>query len=126
MDDNTQISFGDNVRIISTPVTQAAGLAGLLGNVHGVTTPSVTGVDIIGQTVEDVAFNVSFEDRQEEFWFAADLLEFVDHAPGAEIRLTGISTKWVRAESGEWEEFDLETQQTNLLQRIIGQFRKRG
>ncbi len=74
MTDKTQISFGDNVRILSTPDTEATGLAGLVGNVHGVTTPSVIGIDVIGQITEDIAFNVFFEDRQEGFWFAPGLL----------------------------------------------------
>lgn len=35
------ISFGDNVRVVSTPLTVTVGLAGL---VYGETTLSVTGV----------------------------------------------------------------------------------
>jgi hypothetical protein len=37
--------FGDNVRIVDCPETQAKGIAGLVGSVFGETTPSVTGVN---------------------------------------------------------------------------------
>jgi hypothetical protein len=42
-----QISFGDNVRVRATPETTARGLAGAAGQVQGVTTPSVTNVDVV-------------------------------------------------------------------------------
>jgi hypothetical protein len=94
--------FGDNVRVRSTPLTQSAGYGGLAGVVHGFTTPSVTGVTVIGELVDDFALNVYFADRNEDAWFAPELLEFVDHAPGTEIRLEGVPKTWVRAASGEW------------------------
>ena len=52
------ISFGDHVRVRSTPLTEERGLAGLDGNVHGETTPSVTGVEVIGELKSDYAINV--------------------------------------------------------------------
>lgn len=99
-----QISFGDNVRIRSTALTRERGLAGLLGNVHGETIPSVTGVEVIGETGEDYAVHVHFEERDEGFWFAPELVGFVDHAAGTEISLEGVAKKWVRSETGEWVE----------------------
>lgn len=99
-----RISFGDNVRIRDTPATQAAGVAGLTGPVHGETTPSVTGVEVIGEPDGDYAIAVHFEERGEALWFAPDLLEFVDHGAGAEITIKGVDRKWTRTESGEWEE----------------------
>jgi hypothetical protein len=93
--------FGDNVRIVSTPATDALGLSGKLGVVHGFTTPSATGVEVIGHN-EDYALNVYFEDRAEGFWFADDLVEFVDHAPGTEFTVG--SVKLIRREDGEWVE----------------------
>lgn len=99
-------TFGDNVRIRHSPETESIGLAGLVGNVHGQTTPSVTGVEVIGELSSDYAINVFFDDRDESFWFAPALVEFVDHAPGTEITVDGVPKKWVRAETGEWiEEF---------------------
>ena len=41
---DAQPGFGDNVRIRVTPETEAAGVAGLRGQVYGETTPSVTEV----------------------------------------------------------------------------------
>ena len=94
------------MRVRSTPLTQQLGVAGLVGNVFGQTTPSVTGVDVIGESEGDFAINVFFETRTAGFWFTPELLEFVDHAPGAEIRLDGVSKKWIRSETGEWKELD--------------------
>ena len=119
MTDRHPIDMFDNVRILSTPETEAVGLAGLVGDVYGVTTPSVTGIaPIIGQMTEDLAYGVHFEERQETIWFAPHLLELVDHGPGGEIRIKGVPKRWVRTESGKWEEIDLEPERPSWLQRI--------
>lgn len=97
-------AFGDHVRIRSTPETQAAGLAGLMGTVYGVTTPSILGVEVIGTPADDLALSVYFEDSGEELWFAPDLLEVMDHAAGTEIRLDGVAKRWVRTSDGKWLE----------------------
>jgi len=97
-----RIEFGDNVRIGRSPITEAAGVAGLVGQVYGETTPSVTGVEVIGDTSADYAVNVFFKDRNEGFWFALDLLEFVDHGPGTTIEIGEPPKKWVRTAEGEW------------------------
>lgn len=104
MVDELQSSFGDNVCIRSTELTEQLGLAGMTGQVYGETTPSVTEVEVIGEVRKDYAVNVFFKDRGESYWFAPELIEFVDHAPGTEITLKGIPKKWVRAETGEWVE----------------------
>jgi hypothetical protein len=106
MNTESTISFGDNVRVRGTPLTHELGLAGLAGQVYGETTPSITGVDVIGETRDDYAINVFFEEQKESFWFVSELLEFIDHAPGTEIRLDGVPKKWVRTESGGWAESD--------------------
>jgi hypothetical protein len=98
------ITFGDRVRVRSTSETKAAGVAGLRGQVYGETTPSVTGVEIIGTSEHDCAINVRFADLNQEHWFAPHLLEFVDHGPGTEIRLDGVDKRWVRSAQGEWVE----------------------
>lgn len=100
-------SFGDNVRIRSTALTERLGLANLVGSVFGETTPSVTGIEVIGDSEGNHAIHVFFEDRRKGFWFAPELLEFVDHAPGAEIRLDGVPKKWTRSATGEWTEADV-------------------
>ena len=107
MDRNAPISFGDTVRVRSVPLTEELGLAHLVGKVFGFTTPSVTGVEVIGSIEGDSAVNVFFDARKVGFWFAPNLLEFVDHGQGAEIRLRGVPKKWVRASTGEWVESDL-------------------
>ena len=98
------LSFGDNVRVRVTPETEAAGVAGLAGSVFGVTTPSITGVQVIGRVESDVAINVFLEEKGEGLWFAEDLLEFVDMGVGWAIRLKGVPKQWVRQPSGEWAE----------------------
>ena|SRR5688572_23009022 len=95
-------SFGDNVRIRSTPLTESLGLAGLSGSVYGETTPSVTGVDVIGEVTNDFAINVMLDARQEQLWFAPQLVEYVDHGPESEARIG--DRHLVRDASGEWHE----------------------
>lgn len=97
-------SFGDNVRIRVAAETEAAGVAGLVGQVYGETTPSLVAVEVIGQPAEDIALNVFLSERNESFWFAPELVEFIDHSPGTEITLDGIPKKWIREASGEWRE----------------------
>ena len=105
-------SFGDNVRILPSVETESMGVAGLVGQVYGQTTPSQTGVEVIGEMTSDYAINVYFKDRDESFWFAPSLVEFVDHAPGTEVTLDGIPKKWIRTETGEWREEPNETKST--------------
>jgi len=119
------ISFGDNVRIVKTPETIETGLAGLIGNVSGETTPSITNVEVIGELKEDYAFNVFFDERQEGFWFAPDLLEFIDHAPGTEITLEGVDKKWIRTNDGEWKEETVRERKNTFFEKIMGLFFKK-
>lgn len=109
MNTEPAISFGDNVRVRATPLTRELGFAGLAGQVYGEATPSVTGADVIGEVRDDYAINVFFEEREESFWFAPELLELIDHAPGTEVRLKGVPKRWVRTASGEWAESEAES-----------------
>src|SRR5260370_42708500 len=93
MENQTSISFGDNVRIRTTDLTSELKLAGLVGHVYGQTTPCATNVEVIGEIKTDYAVNVYFDDLRESFWFAEDLLEFVDHGPGLEMTLEGVPKK---------------------------------
>lgn len=104
MQPTTNITFGDNVRLRSTPETNALGIAGQVGQVYGETTPSVTSVSVVGHLVGDYALNVHFEGRTDTLWFAPELLEFIDHAAGAEIFLDGVPKKLIRNARGEWVE----------------------
>ena len=48
---DSRFTLGDEVRIRSTDVTESLGVAGHTGIVYGYTTPSVTGVDVIGKRI---------------------------------------------------------------------------
>ena len=61
------ISFGDHVRVLASKETESLGLSGKSGQVYGETTPSSTGVKVIGNTEGDYAINVSFEGIDGEF-----------------------------------------------------------
>src|SRR5690242_2367588 len=87
MSNKRPVSFCDKVRVRATPQTEQRGVAGLVGVVYGETRPSVTGVEAVGEVTSDYAVNVHFEGRAETFWFAPELLEFVDETPGTEPRL---------------------------------------
>jgi hypothetical protein len=104
MSTDTPISFGDNVRVRPTPLTESLGLADMVGQVYGWTTPSETGVEVIGDLKDDYAVNVFFVDRNEDRWFVSELIEFVDHAPGTKFTIGKVPKTWTRTESGEWVE----------------------
>ena len=94
------IGFADKVKIIATKETEELGLANRIGQVFGTTMPSSTGVSFVGSTTQDLAIAVQFEDIPESIWFAPDLLEFVDHAPGT--RVTIGARKFKRGDDGVW------------------------
>ena len=120
------ITFGDNVRVRDTIATRTAGVAGLTGSVYGETTPSVTGVDVIGEVTGNYAINVHFDERGEALWFAPELLELIDHGAGAEITIDGVDKKWTRTESGEWEESPGGAKVKSFWERLTGRrFRKK-
>lgn len=97
-------TFGNKVRIKRTTETEEKGLADKKGEVYGQTTPSMMDADVIGTLTEDIAINVHFGDLDESFWFAEDLIEYLDNGQGAEITLDGIDKKWTKGKSGEWIE----------------------
>ena len=97
-----EVSFGDNVKVLADPDTTLHGVACKMGRVQGMTTPSITGVEVIGELTEDYAVNVSFEEIEGEFWFATESLEFIDHGAGTEIVIGDL--KAIRNENGTWNE----------------------
>jgi hypothetical protein len=99
-------TFGNKVKIKSSPETETKGLAGKTGEIFGHTTPSVTGVEVIGQTDKDFALNVYFDDRQESFWFDESLIEQLDNGAGTEMTLDRIDKKWTKDSNGNWIEED--------------------
>lgn len=96
------IRFGDRVRVRDTSTARERGLVGLAGVVFGETTPSVTGVEVIGTPRSDFALNIELDDGAGNFWFAADMVELLDHAPGTEIRVGEV--RLVRQPDGQWSD----------------------
>jgi hypothetical protein len=66
----------------------------------GATTPSRTAVDVIGVGHSDRALNVEFLDEDRSAWFAAEVVEFIDHAPGTTIAVG--SSRRRREPDGSW------------------------
>jgi hypothetical protein len=96
-----RVDVGDIVRILSTSETVAAGYADRTGTCYGFTTPSVTGVEVIGSAVEDDALSIHFDDGSST-WFVRSLVAFVDVDSGQTMR---IGKKWfVRTPDGDWVE----------------------
>ena len=102
--------FGDNVRVRTTPETEALGIAGLTGQIYGETVPSLSGMPTVGPIPDDYAVNVMIEGHPEGLWMCPDLVEFVDHGPGITITLDGVPKKWTRSQTGEWLEESTEKQ----------------
>jgi hypothetical protein len=109
--------FGDRVRIRSTSVTEAAGVAGLTGQVNGETTPSITSVAVIGEVLEDFALSIAFDRGGESQWFAPELVEFIDHGAGTEIRIG--EKRWVRSAHGDWQPSDQDSDSHSWLQKLL-------
>ena len=95
------LQFGDNVRVRSTDATEALGIAGRIGQIYGETTPSSTGVAVVGDHRRDYAVSVHFDDPDGTTWLAEELLDFVDHGAGTKITIG--SKSFVRGYDGEWE-----------------------
>jgi hypothetical protein len=74
-----------------------------VGTVNGVTTPSVTGVEVLGPAVGDRAFSVHTEDGDRAIWLPLDALEFVDHAEGTTVRIG--RKNLLRSRNGRWRQF---------------------
>ncbi|MGC1272650.1 MAG: hypothetical protein WBC44_03000 [Planctomycetaceae bacterium] len=115
------ISFGDTVRVCSTPVTADLGLAGMIGQVYGETTPSITGVDVIGESEADFAIAVMFDERGDTFWFSPDSIEFIDHSPGTRIEIAG--HRRVRDARGVWHDQSTEPWLVRALAWLFRPFR---
>lgn len=108
--------FGDRVRIKTSPETMAAELAGLEGDVHGFTTPSATGVTVVGGAPDDRALNVFVESRNTDFWLRPDLIEFLHFNAGSEIVVGNVRS--IRQADGSW----LETRMNSLNESRPGLF----
>ena len=111
------VGADDNFEVSTSELDERLGYAGLVGNVYGLTMPSYSRVSaIVGTADDDYAVNVFFEERDEDVWFAPNLVEFVDHAPGTELEVAGV--KMVRDDEGAWHDAD-----AGLLRRLLNRFR---
>lgn len=97
-----EITFGDRVRIRFTETTQILGVAGQMGIVNGQTTPSISRVEVIGDSYKDRAIAVALEAQTKQLWFAEEVLEFVDHGAGTTVEVGGRTL--IRDEHGHWRE----------------------
>lgn len=110
------IGFGDNVRIVDTDATQRSGHANLVGVCFGMTTPTVTGVEVVGDAVEDVALNVHFDDDDvPDAWFAPQLVTLVDHAVGSQASIGDHS--FIKGPDGEWVPVESEGERRSRFRR---------
>ena len=99
-----KIQFADNVRIISSPETERLGIANKHGQVYGETTPSSTGIKIIGKLADDYALNIFVEDMDKDFWLSPNLIELVDKGAGTEISIGNKHA--IKQEDGSWKEIN--------------------
>ena len=113
-------SFGDHVRIRQDGSSELERFSDLLGIVYGVTTPSVTNVEIVGRSLEDAALNVHFDELDAAYWFDPSVVEFVDHAAGTELQIDGAPVKAVRQADGSWLEVPVDApEKPSLYRRLI-------
>ena len=97
----SRADLGDAVRIRTTPETVAAGYADRTGTCYGFTTPSITGVQIVGPALTDEALNVGFDDGSSA-WFDPSVVAFVDVNAG-QVAIVG-GKRFVRGPTGGWVE----------------------
>jgi hypothetical protein len=103
--DDTGIAFGDSMRIVATPLTESLGFAGRVGTCFGFTTPSVTGVEVVGGRATDLAFNVHFdEDDVDDAWFSPELVESL--GPTAGMTASIGEHHFVITQDGQWVPLD--------------------
>jgi len=101
----------DAVRILSTPVTKAAGYSGAEGVVFGVTTVSLTKVEVIGEPEDDCALNVDFGGALPAAWFQPSLVEVTGQPEttisigGAEYRRPAGGGEWIPTKRPPWWRF---------------------
>jgi hypothetical protein len=97
------IAFGDNVRIVDAESTRRSGHSNMIGVCYGFTTPSATGVEVVGAPTEDAALNVHFDaDEIPDAWFAPQLVALVDHAAGSQATVG--TRSFTKSADGDWVE----------------------
>lgn len=94
-------SFGDTVRIISTPETKAKGVDGKVGEVSGMTVPSLTGIEIIGDSTDDCGISVLVDEPRELIWIHPDLVEQLGN--GEAMHMEAENFQATRDTRGNWQ-----------------------
>jgi hypothetical protein len=97
-------AFGDIVRVSENVHTVQAGIAGLEGVVHGFTTPSATGIRVVGQLEEDFAINVYIEALSQGFWLDPAYVELVSRPDVLKFGVAGKTIRVTRTADGYVEE----------------------
>jgi hypothetical protein len=91
-------NIGDAVRVVRTPLTSDLGWADREGTFYGFTTPSATGIAVIGLS-GDIGFNVGFGEGSSE-WFDPVLVERIGFDPAGTMS-TG-DRRFARNADGNW------------------------
>ena len=94
----SEFQFAGRAKVLATPLTTSLGFADRIGVIYGQTTPSQSGVDVVGEITDDYAVNVYFEELDLAVWFGERVLELVEAAP--EIKTTLIDG-FIRVETVE-------------------------
>lgn len=101
------LALGDRARVVATATTERSGIAGTIGTVHGLTTPSAGyATEVVGESALDIAVGLQFDDAGDDLtWIAAELLVSVDHAGATKADIGG--QRFVRAPDGTWTPDDV-------------------
>ena len=98
------VVFGDTVRVLETPDTLLAGIAGLEGEVYGFTAPSVSGISAVGALANDFAINVYVGQLGQDFWLDPSSVELVARPDVMEFGVAGKTIRITRTAEGYSEE----------------------
>jgi hypothetical protein len=93
-------AMGTRVRVRPDSATDAVGIGGQVGVVHGLTKPSLSRVDVVGILQTDQAVHVYFDSLHKGFWVPVELVEFVGQAPETVFMLKGVAKQWTQTSSG--------------------------
>jgi hypothetical protein len=83
--------FGDRVRIVTAPDTEASGFAGRIGEVWSESEPPARAIGpVIGDRGDGDAVSVLFEDTGDVVWFARHLVKRVERATSPSRRVLAV------------------------------------
>jgi len=123
------VDFGDRVRVLTSPETLAAGIAGQEGETYAFTTPENLEVNVIGGFLNGHALCLSLDPSDVDVWIRPDLVELVHRNPGVEVVLDGM--RLIRQSDGSWLQEPItdtthaEPAEGDTLNRLIHAFKSR-